>query len=185
MTRLDHFLQRQRIAQARPFLAAGARVLDIGSAEGALFQAVNFLSPDCLGIDPTLQQPMECEKFKLIPGFFPQDLPAVEPFDVVTMLAVLEHFPETAYAGLAKGCRRLLKPGGKVIITVPSPRVDQILAVLKKLRLVHGMSLEEHHGYEVRQTTEIFCPPHFRLVCRRTFQVGLNNLGVFERTATP
>jgi len=183
MTPADRILQRWRIDQARPFLPAGARVLDIGSADGALFQAVDFLSPGSLGIDPTLRQPVECEKFKLIPGFFPQDMPAGEPFDAVTMLAVLEHFPETAYAGLAEGCRRFLKPGGKVIITVPSPRVDQILSVLKKLRLVHGMSLEEHHGYEVRQTAEIFCPPHFRLVCHRTFQFGLNNLFVFERTA--
>ena len=183
MTWLDHFLQQRRIAQARPFLQPGARVLDIGSADGALFQAVSCLSPGCLGIDPTLRQRVEHKNFKLIPGFFPQDMPAVEPFDAVTLLAVLEHFPETAYAGLAEGCRRFLKPGGQVIITVPSPRVDQILAVLQKLRLVHGMSLEEHHGYEVRQTAEIFCPPHFRLVCRRTFQFGLNNLFVFERTA--
>ena len=183
MTWLDQFLQWQRIAQARPFLQTGTRVLDIGSANGALFHAVNFLSPDCLGIDPTLRQPVEGEKFKLIPGFFPQDMPVVEPFDAMTMLAVLEHFPETAYAGLVEGCRRFLKPGGKVIITVPSPRVDQILSILQKLRLVHGMSLEEHHGYEVRQTAEIFCPPHFRLVCHRMFQFRLNNLFVFERTA--
>jgi len=45
------------------------------------------------------------------------------------------------------------------------------------------MSLEEHHGYEVRRTAEIFCPPHFRLVCHRPFQLGLNNLFVFEHLA--
>jgi len=50
MTWLDHFLQRQRIAQARSFLAPGARVLDIGSADGALFQAVDFLGAGCVGI---------------------------------------------------------------------------------------------------------------------------------------
>jgi 2-polyprenyl-3-methyl-5-hydroxy-6-metoxy-1,4-benzoquinol methylase len=181
MTWLDHFLQRRRIAQARPFLPPGARVLDIGSADGALFQAVKGLGMDCLGIDPTLRQPVNGEKFRLVGGLFPQDMPDVEPFDAVAMLAVLEHFPATAYAPLAEGCRRFLKPGGRLIITVPSPRVDRILAVLQKLRLVHGMSLEEHHGYEVRHTTEIFCPPSFRLVCHRPFQFGLNHLFVFER----
>ena len=180
MTWLDHFLQRRRIAQARPFLSAGTRVLDVGSADGALFEAVGFLGAGCLGIDPTLRQPAAGKNFQLVPGFFPQDMPAVEPFDVVTLLAVLEHFPAAACEALAAGCRQFLKPGGRVIITVPSPRVDRILAVLQKLRLVHGMSLEEHHGYEVRRTAEIFCPPHFRLVCRRTFQFGLNNLFVFE-----
>ena len=109
-------------------------------------------------------------------------MPVVEPFDAVTMLAVLEHFPAEAYESLAEGCRRFLIPGGKVIITVPSHRVDQILPVLVKLRLVHGMSLEEHHGYEVHHTTEIFSPPYFTLVCHKTFQMGLNNLFVFKTT---
>jgi len=185
MTWLDHFLQRRRIAQARSFLAPGARVLDIGSADGALFQAVDFLGAGCVGIDPTLRQAVDGGKYKLLPGLFPQDMPAVEPFDAVTMLAVLEHFPTAAHAPLAEGCRRFLKPGGRVIITVPSPRVDAILAVLQKLRLVHGMSLEEHHGYEVRQTAEIFSPPHFQLACHRTFQFGLNNLFVFQKTGAP
>jgi len=183
MTWLDHFLQRRRIAQARPFLSAGARVLDVGSADGALFSAVDFLGAGCLGIDPTLRQPVAGKNFQVVPGFFPQDMPAVAPFDAVTLLAVLEHFPAAACASLAAGCRQFLKPGGKVIITVPSPRVDRILALLQKLRLVHGMSLEEHHGYEVRRTAEIFCPPHFRLVCHRPFQLGLNNLFVFEHLA--
>ena len=181
MTWLDHFLQRQRIAQARSFLFSGARVLDIGSADGALFHAVDFLGTGCMGIDPTLRQAVDGKNFKLLPGFVPQDMPAVEPFDAVTMLAVLEHFPESAYAPLAGGCCQFLKPGGKVIITVPSPRVDQILAVLQKLRLVHGMSLEEHHGYQVRHTTEIFGAPDFQLICHRTFQFGLNNLFVFKK----
>lgn len=184
MTWLDHFLQRRRIAQARPFLQPGARVLDIGSDDGALFHTVDFLGAGGLGIDPTLRQVVDGGNFKLLPGFFPQDMPDAEPFDAVTMLAVLEHFPAAAGASLAEGCRRFLKPGGRVIITVPSPGVDRILAILLKLRLIHGMSLEEHHGYEVRQTSKIFCPPHFQLVCHRTFQFGLNNLFVFEYAPT-
>jgi hypothetical protein len=98
------------------------------------------------------------------------------------MLAVLEHFPPAAYDALRTGCEKFLKPGGKLLITVPSPAVDHILAVLKFLRLVDGMSLEEHHGYEVAQTGEIFPPPKFRLLRRKTFQLGLNNFFVFERT---
>jgi 2-polyprenyl-3-methyl-5-hydroxy-6-metoxy-1,4-benzoquinol methylase len=183
MTWLDEFLQRWRIAKARPFLSPGARVLDIGSASGALFRQLDHLVPDGVGIDPTLRQNEEGNNFRLIAGYFPQDMPACGPFDAITMLAVLEHFPETDHASLAAGCRRFLRPGGKLIVTVPSTRVDCILAVLKKFRLIHGMSLEEHHGYEVRQTAEIFCPPHFRLVCHRTFQLGLNHLFVFERSA--
>jgi SAM-dependent methyltransferase len=180
---LDRMLQRWRIAQARPFLFPGARVLDIGSFDGSLFEQLGCLAPGSMGIDPTLKQNVVNERFRLIAGYFPQDMPAADPFDAVTMLAVLEHFPPSGYEALREGCRRFLKPGGKVIITVPSPAVDHILKVLLALRLVHGMSLEEHHGYEVDQTRTVFPEPDFRLIHRGRFQLGLNHLFVFERTA--
>ncbi len=182
MTPLDRFLQNWRIRKARPFIPSGARVLDIGSVDGVMFRQISGLAKDCLGIDPTLKLPVTGEGFRIIPGFFPQDMPRGEVFDAVTMLAVLEHFPDEAHAPLANGCTTYLKPGGRVIITVPSPFVDQILKVLTKLRLVHGMSLEEHHGYDISQTAKIFSEPSFRLLRHERFQFGLNNLFVFERT---
>jgi len=112
-------------------------------------------------------------------------MPPVKPFDVITMLAVLEHFPPAEYENLKNGCLRFLKPGGLLLITVPSSRVDQILAVLKFFRLIDGMSLEEHHGFEVQETTSIFPAENFRLLRHATFQLGLNHLFVFERIAGP
>jgi cyclopropane fatty-acyl-phospholipid synthase-like methyltransferase len=181
----DRLLQQWRISRARRFINAGNRILDIGSADGALFSALGpAVGKGSLGVDPTLAKPIVVNGCDLLAGFFPQAVPAAAgPFDVITMLAVLEHFPAAAYGDLRDGCRRLLRPGGKLLITVPSPRVDQILEVLKFLRLVDGMSLEEHHGYRVEQTPEIFPAPHFRLVRRETFQLGLNNFFVFERTS--
>jgi hypothetical protein len=101
------------------------------------------------------------------------------------MLAVLEHFPEADYELLRTGCAAYLRAGGKLLITVPSPQVDYILKWLTFFRVIDGMSLEEHHGYATDKTTEIFPPPHFRLVCHRRFQLGLNNLFALERTNTP
>ncbi len=180
----DRFLQRWRITKVRCFIAPGAKILDIGSADGALFQHLgSTIGQGSLGVDPTLTQSLTVNNCTLLAGFFPEAVPATAgTFDVITMLAVLEHFPPSAYAALRDGCERFLRPGGKLLITVPSPRVDQVLAVLKFLHLVDGMSLEEHHGYRVEQTAEIFPPPKFKLVRRKTFQLGLNNLFVFERT---
>jgi hypothetical protein len=61
--------------------------------------------------------------------------------------------------------------------------VDHILTVLKTLRVIDGMSLEEHHGYDVNHTASIFAPPRFALDVHRRFQLGLNNLFVFRREA--
>lgn len=185
MTAVDRFLQDWRIRKARPHIGPGSRVLDLGSADGVLFERLGDCGPGSLGIDPVLPATRRSRQgFALVRGYFPQDVPAdAGPFDAIVMLAVLEHFPPDQYAPLADGCARLLRPGGRLIITVPSPAVDRILDVLVALRLVHGMSLEEHHGYDVDETGRIFDTPRFRLVERSAFQVGLNNLFVFERTA--
>lgn len=185
MTALDRLLQNWRVRKARPFIHSGDRTLDLGSADGVLFERLGDCGPGSLGIDPILPATTRSRQgFQLVRGFFPQDVPAsAGPFDVIAMLAVLEHFPADQYGPLAAGCARLLKPGGRLIITVPSPAVDAILEVLVKLRLVHGMSLEEHHGYDVAETPKIFSPPRFQLVERSSFQLGLNNLFVFERQA--
>lgn len=181
----DRLLQNWRIAKIRPYLAPGNRILDIGSADGALFTALGpDIGPGSLGVDPTLKEPVTVNGCKLLPGYFPQAVPAdAGKFDAITLLAVLEHFPAEAYGPLRTGCEQFLRPGGKLLITVPSPQVDNVLAVLKFLRLVDGMSLEEHHGYEVSHTTSIFPPESFRLVKHTSFQLGLNHLFVFERKA--
>jgi hypothetical protein len=82
---------------------------------------------------------------------------------------------------LAGACATLLKPGGRVVITVPSPRVDDILHVLLKLRLIEGINAHEHYGFKPADTLGVFPPPTYRVVKHGTFQLRLNNLFVFER----
>lgn len=175
----DRLLQNWRIAKVRPYITPNSRILDIGSADGVLFQELGLSG---MGIDPRVKTGATVNGVPLIAGFFPKDMPDVAPFDIITMLAVLEHFPPGLYPDLQAGCARFLRPGGRLIITVPSAAVDRILDVLKFARLIDGMSLEEHHGYDVQQTTKIFANPDFQLLRRKKFQLGLNNLFVFERT---
>jgi hypothetical protein len=70
-----------------------------------------------------------------------------------------------------------------LIITVPSPRVDDILKVMKAVRLIDGMSLEQHYGYDITQTPALFCSAGFTLLKAKKFQFGLNNLFAFEKPA--
>ncbi len=93
-------------------------------------------------------------------------------FDTITMLAVLEHIPQRDQ--LATECARLLSPKGRVVITVPRPAVDHVLAVLRALRLIDGMSLEEHDGYDVEPTPALFGAAGLRLLRRSSFQLALN-----------
>lgn len=181
MKALDRYLRDVRIAKAKRFVRPGDVVVDIGCADGAMFECWGDTIAHGYGVDPTLTERHEAPRYDLYPGRFPDALPTVK-CDVITMLAVLEHIPPAGQAALARCCHEMLTPGGRIVITVPSPRVDEILALLTRLRLVDGMSLEEHYGFQPANTLEIFPPPLFRLLRRASFQLGLNNLFAFERT---
>jgi SAM-dependent methyltransferase len=177
---LDRYLRNVRIAKAQRFIEPGATVIDIGCADGALFERCAPLIAHGYGVDPILDGRIDRPGYTLYGGRFPDALPEIEA-DVITMLAVLEHLPFAAQVELASACADLLRPGGRVVITVPSPKVDAILAVLQKLRVIDGMSLEEHHGFEAKNTPGFFPPPRFRPLAHETFQLGLNNLFVFTK----
>lgn len=182
MKALDRFIQRWRMRQALRFIPPGSRVIDIGAHEGELFQALGPSLAYGFGVEPLRRSTLQRDRFSIEPGFFPGVRPREGNWDVATMLAVLEHVPRAEQAALATACYDLLVPGGRVIITVPAKAVDHILAGLKFLRLIDGMSLEEHYGFEPRDAERIFSAPRFRLVHHSRFQAGLNHLFVFGRT---
>jgi len=123
-------------------------------------------------------------RYTLVPEPFREPLPYPNgSFDVVTMLATLEHIRDKA--PLARECRRLLRRNGRVIITVPSPKVDSIVHTLVRLGLADGMSLDEHHGFDPRDTAELFSKEGFAVECHKSFQAGLNHLYVFSNEAPP
>lgn len=180
MTPLDRYLQRYRIKKAGVFIPGSAKVLDIGCADGALFSVLDHLSAGA-GIDPDLTEIVRLPNAELYPGYFPADLPDSGPFDAITMLAVLEHVPERQQITLARDCFDHLREGGRLIITVPSPQVDNVLSALRMLQLVDGMHVEQHYGYDVKQTPVLFQSAGFALLHSMRFQLGLNNLFVFQK----
>ena len=180
MTRLDRWIQRLRIAEVRGFIPRGARLLDIGCDDGAIFRQLGDRLTGGLGIEPKLLDPVDVGPFRLVPGTFPTALDRNDRFDVITLLAVLEHIPSDEQASMVGAIEHHLAPGGFLIITVPSPRVDSILAVLTRLRLVHGMSVDEHYGFDPSQVPPLFATTRLALYKRRSFQFGLNNLFVFR-----
>ena len=184
MKAMDRYLQRARIGKAKAYVKAGDCVLDIGSVDGVMFEALRGIIRRGFGIDPVLTKTIETDLYTLIPGHFPEACPTGQKFDAITMLAVLEHIPVDGQRALADACFEYLNPGGRVVVTVPSPRVDAILAVLRTLRLIDGMSLEEHYGFKPEDTPTIFGGPRFRLIAHKTFQLGLNNLYVFEKAGS-
>jgi 2-polyprenyl-3-methyl-5-hydroxy-6-metoxy-1,4-benzoquinol methylase len=182
MTWLDRYLQKRRIREARRELPPGAHVLDIGTHDGTLFRLTRARG---VGIDPELAAVTSIRGVTLVKGSFPKDLPKLpdESFDAVTALAVVEHVPESELLIWGETIARLVVPNGLLIITVPAPAVDTILQVLMRLNLVAGIAAHQHHRFQLNDLDHIFTVPLWQRVKHRTFQLGLNHLYVFERSA--
>lgn len=181
MRTLDRAIQSWRIAKAKPFIPQGVRILDVGCADGALFRRLGPLVGEGIGVDPELDEPRAGRTYRLLPGSFPADLPDSQPFDVITMLAVLEHIPRNQQGEMARACAHALRPGGHLIITTPSPTVDHVLRVLKALHLIDGMALEQHYGFRPSEVAPLFAAAGLQLMASQRFQLRLNNLFVFRK----
>ncbi len=176
----DLILQRWRIRMAARHLARGAHVLDIGCCDGLLFSVLKGTIASGVGVDSD-SVPEDYGDFRFICGRAPDDLPSGETFDAITMLAVLEHIPTDEQRNLAADCWALLKDNGRVICTVPSPKVDSLIRLGKRLRILDGMQEYEHYGFEPSHTVQLFVERGFALRRARRFQFGLNNLFVFAK----
>lgn len=178
---VDRLLQRWREPVAMRWIPRGGRVLDVGCHEGEFLRRLGRHLGAGVGLDPRAPA-TSGSRWTLIRDRFPPASPLPPAsFDAVVMLATLEHIRDKD--PLAEECFRLLRPGGRVVVTVPSRLVDPIVSLLTRLRLADGMSLDEHHGFDPAQTPAVFARHGFNLLRRCTFQFGLNHLFVFTKPA--
>ena len=176
---LDRLFESLRFAKVQPHIPKGARLLDIGAGDGSFLQTLGGHIQWGVGIDPLLPTAYQTPSYRLICGDFPCDFSVSGHFDVITLLAVIEHLPRAVLQEVVAACWQILSPGGQVIITVPHPCVDRILAVLKFLRIIHGLALEEHHGFDPEELPEFF--DGWRLVKKERWELGCNYLFIFAK----
>ena len=69
-----------------------------------------------------------------------------------------------------------------MVITVPSKKVDLILAFLHFWGIIDGMALEQHHGFEPIDLPNLLNKDGFVLITWIKFQLGFNNLLVFQKS---
>jgi SAM-dependent methyltransferase len=157
-------------------------MVDLGGYDGSLLMRLYDTIERGICIDPLISEKKD-GKVEFIKLRVDEKLPLPDSsFDVVTMLAVFEHLGQSRERVTAE-IYRVLKDGGLALLTVPNSAVDHILVALRVLRLVDGMSCEEHEHFESGDTVRIFEQHGFRLKKRIKFQMGLNTLFVFEKGA--
>lgn len=182
MKRFDVYLQRRRAEVALGWIAPGSHVLDVGCADGALFRLGRSRIASGVGIDTEEAAAPPDGRFERRTGVFPDAVRPGEQFDAMTMLAVVEHVSDHELGKWADAVPRILRPGGRLVITTPSPLVDRIIHAGIRLRLLDGMEAHQHHGFDPRTVPGIFSVSGVSLETRRRFELGLNHLFVFTVT---
>jgi 2-polyprenyl-3-methyl-5-hydroxy-6-metoxy-1,4-benzoquinol methylase len=182
--RLTPFVQRSRLAVAKPFLSESSLVLDIGcgltNLPGTLTRYV--------GCDRNEEVLSECRRRYPRATFVAWDVAAEEPpdallsgerFDAILMLAILEHLGEPARA-LARA-KSLLAPGGKIIATTPHPAGHIPLDWGARLGLLSPHAHEEHEDLLNRAALEALAEEAgLRITDYKRFLLGMNQLVVFS-----
>jgi SAM-dependent methyltransferase len=110
-----------------------------------------------------------------------------ESFDTVTILAALNHIPNRA--AVLNECRRVLRPGGRVVITMLTPRTSQIWHWLRAPwdadQRDRGMQPGEVYGFTSAQLLDMFRRAGFKLLGLHRFMLGLNCVYVFGLADAP
>lgn len=177
----DYLIQLWRMQIASRWIPKGSRVLDIGCHQGEFLLWLGGNIRSSVGFDPLYKENKNLHGHQFFAKNFKEGFPIEDnSFDAIILMATIEHICEKS--GIARESARLLRRGGRVIITVPSLFVDKILGILILLHIADGMSLEEHHGFIPDELPGIFIPEGFILRKKQKFQFGLNNLYVFERS---
>ena len=129
------------------------RLLDFGAGWGFFLAAAQQRGWDVSGIEPTPGHALyarEALRLDVRPDYLHHDTFEPETFDVITSLQVFEHVEEPA-AELAK-LFRILKPGGLLVIEIPS--IDSPLVRLLKSR--HRHFVPDHFWYFDKTTLPTF-----------------------------
>lgn len=158
----------------------GRRVLDLGCGDGTLVMEMRRRGYDAIGADPSAP---EGPHFVRSRG---TELGALgdEPFDSVVSLETFEHvLPDQLPATLC-GIARVLKPGGKLIFTVPFEEdMVQAICVCPDCHAVFHR-FQHQQSFSRQKLRNLLEPAGFDLLSFREFEVpiGVRYVPAFLRS---
>lgn len=170
ISRFDQFLSKYRYSRVFKVLpeASGQSVVDMGCGKGELVHLLRSQGFDAWGID--LQR-----GDKILAGNLNQPLNLhSNSVDFVTSLANIEHL-EHPDVNLSE-MYRILKPGGKLVLTTPSTAAKPVLEFLAfKLKLIDEREILDHKRYYSKKSlAKALSQAGFKQFKISHFQVGFN-----------
>lgn len=174
---LEPILRKLRLKRVTPHIPRKAILLDVGCGTSAAF--LKAISPNIkqgYGVDFKVED-TQFSNIKTTQLKLNKSLPFEDTsFDVVTMLAVLEHIEKEQE--ILKEIYRVLVPGGKLIITVPSVWSQPVLEFMAyNLRIVSEAEIRDHKRYYNREKLKkvLIEDNGFEEFNHQYFQLWMNN----------
>ena len=184
---LEPLLRRLRIKKVLPIIKQyyNCSLLDIGCGRDAkLLKTVEPYISSGIGIDFKVQEMSESNggKIKTMSTILEKTLPFENnSFDIVTMLAVLEHLEHPIE--IVKEIHRVLMPKGLLLLTVPSVWSQPVLEFLSfKLGIVNRDEIADHKLYYNRLLLQFLAQKtDFEMIKHEYFQLYMNNFCIFRK----
>ncbi len=149
-----------RAVNTERFMGPGQRHLDIGCGDGYFLKRSKC--EERFGLDKILGDEIS-DRLE-----FPDSY-----FDYVTLLAVIEHVHDPA--GLIKEIARVLKPGGRLVMTTPKRASEWLINIYTR------DIEEEHEQYFDLDTMQELVGDNFRIAGYHSFIFGLNQAFCMEK----
>lgn len=173
---VDFYVQKKRIAQVEKYIPQSCRLLDIGCGiYPYLLYIIKNKIIKGIGIDKDIPEHNDgLENIEFVKSTI-EDTIQIESdsMDVVTMLAVLEHF--TQPQKILGECMRVLRKGGTLIITVPSYYSKPLLNILAWIGISSKEEVYDHKNwFKKKELEKIVCVNGFEIRESAYYNIGLN-----------
>lgn len=183
---LETILRHARLRMVLPWITASSKLdlLDIGCGWEAklLYQLEPYIRSG-VGVDFKAPK-IKTDKLSTCSIRLSDTLPFENcSFDVVTMLAVLEHMDEPIK--ILKEVERVLRPEGRLLLTVPSRYAKPVLELLAfKFGIISKDEIADHKTYYNKKNllNLISQLPNMKVERHKYFQVIFNNFLVCRKT---
>lgn len=177
---IENYLARKRadkVDRLIPDKVRDGKILDIGCGSFPFFLK-NTTFREKHGVDKGLSCEVENILFRQI-DITKKGLPYEDhSFNLVTLIAVIEHFSEDKIVEVFKEVNRILHPEGLILVTTPTPRGHKALMPMAAFGIVSKKEVREHlDGGITEKDMKMYLKKarlEYKIMKSGRFQLGMN-----------
>jgi len=182
---LDKFIAWARLGKVLPYVEKNDVVLDFGCGHQVYFLTqVQGKIKKGIGVDYDAEPKKISSNIEIKHLLFKERLPFMDKtYDKAFLLATIEHVDIDKVPKLFRELYRVLKLGGKVVMTTPTPFGKVILEFMAfKLGIISKKEVGDHKKYYNKKDIDNLAKNYgFKIEIYQTFQFGANSLCVLKK----